>query len=91
MTSIETPEASDDPLPQALLPAAIVVCAAMLVLSLWASADPASRATDELIESLHTCVANTEQSARLSCYDKALAAAQPAKGANAPVLFRQRP
>jgi hypothetical protein len=92
MMSVENSEDSPDPISQGLLPALVVVCVAMLALSLWTSvADPASRATSELIDSLHECAANVEQSARLSCYDKALAAAHPARGANAPVLLHQRP
>ena len=92
MMSVENSEQPTDPVSQALLPAAAVVCVAMLALSLWATAaDPGSRATDALIESLHACAANTEQATRLSCYDKALAAAHPARGANAPVLVHPRP
>jgi hypothetical protein len=92
MMSIETADASDDGVPRALLPLAAAVCAAMLALSLCASAgDHASPAADELIESLHACAGYVEHSARLSCYDQALAAAHPAKGANAPALLHQRP
>ncbi|MFL5043194.1 MAG: hypothetical protein ACJ8D0_25615 [Xanthobacteraceae bacterium] len=88
MMSIESADDSADGVLQALLPAAAVACAAMLALSLCASAgDPVSPAADELIESLHACAGYVEHSARLSCYDKALAAAHPAKGATAPVLL----
>ena len=86
MTSIETPDGSD-PVSRALLPAAAVIFVGMLALSLWAlAADPVAPATEKLIESLHECAGLTEHSARLSCYDRALATAHPAKGANAPVL-----
>jgi len=81
-------EASEEADVDLALPAAAAVCIGAIALAVWVFAN--ENASTSAQESFRECVAITENSARLACYDNLAAPHQPAKGANAPVTVHLR-
>jgi hypothetical protein len=90
---LEPSECWRDPLSDALLPVAAVVCFGMLALSLAGSLDGnfVAPQANKLIQSLRECTGIAQDAARLSCFDRAFSTTHPARGANAPALDPRRP